>query len=80
MSETFQPPVFNPPPMPEALQDLRVFTVEEAHEALAALERRLGVVEVDLVEGEEPEEGVEVEVVPVRAGLAAPWFFPPERA
>jgi hypothetical protein len=56
---------FSPRAMIENLDDLaelRVFTVEEAHSHLDALARRLGVVEVELVVGEEPEEGVEVEL------------------
>jgi len=48
----------------EDIAELRVSTFEEARDRLDDLARRLGVVEVELVVGEEPEEGVEVACSP----------------
>jgi hypothetical protein len=53
MSETFSP---------EAISTF-IKQAELVHEAVAAYARRIGLVEVELVVGEEPEEGVEFEVM-----------------
>ena len=54
--------------------------VEEARRDLDQLATLLRVVEVEVLVGEEPEEGVEFDVMPVQAGEAWPWFVAGERA
>lgn len=50
--------------------------VEQTRAALDAWVAKAGYVEVELVVGEEPEEGIEVEVTPVQGELP-PWWDRP---